>query len=138
MVIADNAGQPADTPLAKAVQDYIDPDSEGAGRGQAPIGAQCFVTAATGKAITVSCTVSKSNTVTEDILTSGIKESVAAYLAGTVFTQDYISYAQSGAAIMDTPGVIDYAGLKVSGGIVNIAIAERECPVLGEVTITYG
>ena len=28
--------------------------------------------------------------------------------------------------------------LKVSGGIVNIAIAERECPVLGEVTITYG
>ena len=57
---------------------------------------------------------------------------------GTVFTQDYISYAQIGAAIMDTPGVIDYAGLKVSGGIVNIAIAERECPVLGEVTITYG
>ena len=62
------------------MQDYIDPDSEGAGRGQAPVGAQCFVTAATGKAITVSCTVSKSDTVTEDILTSGIKESVAAYL----------------------------------------------------------
>lgn len=94
--------------------------------------------ATSGKAITVSCTVSKSDTVTEDILTSGIKESVEAYLAGTVFTQDYISYAQIGAAIMDTPGVIDYAGLKVSGGIVNIAIAERECPVLGEVTITYG
>lgn len=138
VVIADNAGQPADTALVKAVQEYIDPDSEGAGRGQAPIGAQCFVTAATGKAITVSCTVTKSDTVTEDILTSGIKESVAAYLAGTVFTQDYVSYAQIGAAIMDTPGVIDYAGLKVSGVIVNIAIAERECPVLGEVTITYG
>lgn len=138
VVLADNAGQPASPALVKSVQDYIDPDSEGAGRGQAPIGAQCFVTAATGKAITVSCTVTKSDTVTEDILTSGIKESVAAYLASTVFTQDYVSYAQIGAAIMDTPGVIDYAGLKVSGGIVNIAIAERECPVLGEVTITYG
>ena len=138
VVIADNAGQPASPALVKSVQDYIDPDSEGAGRGQAPIGAQCFVTAATGKAITVSCTVTKSDTVTEDILTSGIKESGAAYLAGTVFTQDYVSYAQIGAAIMDTPGVIDYAGLKVSGGIVNIAIAERECPVLGEVTIAYG
>ena len=56
--------------------------------------------AATCKAITVSCTVTKSDTVTEDILTSGIKEGVAAYLAGTVFTQDYISYAQIGAAIM--------------------------------------
>lgn len=138
VVLADSSGQPASSALVKSVQDYIDPDSEGAGRGQAPIGAQCFVTAATGKAITVSCTVSKSDTVTEDILTSGIKESVAAYLASTVFTQDYVSYAQIGAAIMDTPGVIDYAGLKVSGGIVNIAIAERECPVLGEVTITYG
>ena len=30
--------------------------------------------------------VSKSDTVTEDILTAGIKESVAAYLASTVFT----------------------------------------------------
>ena len=138
VVIADNAGQPASPALVKSVQDYIDPDSEGAGRGQAPIGAQCFVTAATGKAITVSCTVSKSNTVTEDILTAGIKESVAAYLAGTVFTQDYVSYAQIGAAVMTTPGVIDYSGLRVSGGIVNIPIAERECPVLGEVTITYG
>ena len=39
---------------------------------------------------------------------------------------------------MTTPGVIDYSGLRVSGGIVNIPIAERECPVLGEVTITYG
>ena len=62
VVIADNAGQPASPALVKSVQDFIDPDSEGAGRGQAPIGAQCFVTAATGKAITVSCTVSKSDT----------------------------------------------------------------------------
>ena len=40
VVIADNAGQPASPALVKSVQDYIDPDSEGAGRGQAPIGAQ--------------------------------------------------------------------------------------------------
>lgn len=138
VVIADNAGQPASSALVSAVQEYIDPESEGAGRGQAPIGAQCFVTAATGKAITISCTVSKSDTITEDGLTADIKERISAYLASTVFTQDYISYAQIGAAVMGTPGVIDYAGLKVSGDIVNIPIAERECPVLGEVTITYG
>ena len=43
VVIADNAGQPASPALVKSVQDYIDPDSEGAGRGQAPIGAQCLL-----------------------------------------------------------------------------------------------
>ena len=138
VVIADNAGQPADTALVKAVQDYIDPDSEGAGRGQAPIGAQCFATAATGKAITVSCTVTKSDTADEESVTAAIKSAVADYLASTVFAQSYVSYGQVAAAILSAEGVVDFEGLTVGGGTSNIAVGERECPVLGEVTITYG
>ena len=138
VVIADNAGQPADTALVKAVQEYIDPESEGAGRGQAPIGAQCFVTAATGKAITVSCTVSKSDTADEESVTAAIKSAVADYLASTVFAQSYVSYGQIAAAILSAEGVVDFEGLAVGGGTSNIAVGERECPVLGEVTITYG
>lgn len=138
VVIADNAGQPASPALVKSVQDYIDPDSEGAGRGQAPIGAQCFVTAATGKAITVSCTVSKSNTADEENVTAAIKSAVADYLASTVFAQSYVSYGQIAAAILSADGVVDFEGLAVGGGTSNIAVGERECPVLGEVTITYG
>ena len=138
VVIADNAGQPASPALVKSVQDYIDPDSEGAGRGQAPIGAQCFVTAATGKAITINCTVSKSDTAEADSVTAAVKAAVAAYLARTVFVQDYVSYAQIAAAILSADGVVDFEGLAVGGGTSNIAVGERECPVLGEVTITYG
>lgn len=138
VVIADNAGQPASPVLVKSVQDYIDPDSEGAGRGQAPIGAQCFVTAATGKAITVSCTVSKSDTADEESVTAAIKSAVADYLASTVFAQSYVSYGQIAAAILSAEGVVDFEGLAVGGGTSNIAVGERECPVLGEVTITYG
>ena len=138
VVIADNAGQPADTALVKAVQEYIDPESEGAGRGQAPIGAQCFVTAATGKAITVSCTVSKSDTADEESVTAAIKSAVADYLASTVFAQSYVSYGQIAAAILSAEGVVDFEGLAVGGGTSNIAVGERECPVLGEVTIAYG
>lgn len=138
VVIADNAGQPASPALVKSVQDYIDPDSEGAGRGQAPIGAQCFVTAATGKAITVSCTVSKSDTADEESVTAAIKSAVADYLASTVFAQSYVSYGQIAAAILSAEGVVDFEGLTVGGGTSNIAVGERECPVLGEVTITYG
>lgn len=138
VVIADNAGQPASPALVKSVQDYIDPDREGAGRGQAPIGAQCFVTAATGKAITVSCTVSKSDTADEESVTAAIKSAVADYLASTVFAQSYVSYGQIAAAILSAEGVVDFEGLAVGGGTSNIAVGERECPVLGEVTITYG
>ena len=138
VVIADNAGQPASPALVKSVQDYIDPDSEGAGRGQAPIGAQCFVTAATGKAITVSCTVSKLDTADEESVTAAIKSAVADYLASTVFAQSYVSYGQIAAAILSAEGVVDFEGLTVGGGTSNIAVGERECPVLGEVTIIYG
>lgn len=138
VVIADNAGQPADTALVKAVQEYIDPDSEGAGRGQAPIGAQCFVSAAAEKKIAIACKVFKSNTAEADSVTAAVKAAVAAYLAGTVFAQDYVSYAQVAAAILSADGVADFEGLTVGGGTSNIAVGEGECPVLGEVTITYG
>lgn len=137
VVIADNAGQHADTALVKAVQEYIDPEREGAGRGQAPIGAQCFVSAAAEKKIAIACKVFKSNTSEADSVTAAVKAAVAAYLAGTVFVQDYVSYAQIAAAILSADGVVDFEGLTVGGGTANIAVGERECPVLGEVAITY-
>lgn len=138
VVIADNAGQPADTALVKAVQEYIDPESEGAGRGQAPIGAQCFVSAASAKSIAIACKVSKLDTADEESVTAAIKSAVADYLASTVFAQSYVSYGQVAAAILSADGVVDFEGLAVGGGTSNIAVGERECPVLGEVTITYG
>lgn len=138
VVIADNAGQPADTALVKAAQEYIDPESEGAGRGQAPIGAQCFVSAASAKSIAIACKVSKLDTADEESVTAAIKSAVADYLASTVFAQSYVSYGQVAAAILSADGVVDFEGLAVGGGTSNIAVGERECPVLGEVTITYG
>ena len=138
VVIADSSGQPAGEELVAAVQAYIDPESEGAGRGQAPIGAQCFVSAAAEKKIAIACKVSKSNTADADSVTAAVRAAVAAYLAGTVFVQDYVSFAQIAAAILSAEGVVDFEGLTVGGGTANIAVGERECPVLGEVTITYG
>lgn len=137
VVIADSAGQPASEELVQAVQAYIDPDSTGEGRGQAPIGAQCFVSAAAEKKIAIACKVSKSNTAEADSVTAAVKAAVAAYLAETVFVQDYVSYAQIAAAILSADGVVDFEGLAVGGGTSNIAVGERECPVLGEVSITY-
>lgn len=137
VVLADSTGQPAGAALVKAVQDYIDPGSTGEGYGQAPIGAQCYVSAAAGKALDVACTVSKLNTASESEVTAAIKKSIADYLAGIVFQQDYVSVAQIGAAILAAEGVRDFEGLTVAGGTANIAVGEREAAVLGEVTIAY-
>ena len=137
VVLADSTGQPAGEELVQAVQAYIDPESEGAGRGQAPIGAQCFVSAATAKKIDIVCKVFKLNTAEADGVTAAVKAAVADYLAGTVFVPDYVSYAQIAAAILSAEGVVDFEGLTVGGGTANIAVGERECAVLGEVTISY-
>lgn len=137
VVIADSAGHPASEELVQAVQAYIDPDSTGEGRGQAPIGAQCFVSAAAEKKIAIACTVSKSNTAEDEDLTAAIKVSIAAYLADICFAADRVSYAKIGAAVLAVEGVADFEGLKVCGGISNVAVGERECPVLGEVSIAY-
>ena len=82
--------------------------------------------------------VSKSDTADEESVTAAIKSAVADYLASTVFAQSYVSYGQIAAAILSADGVVDFEGLTVGGGTSNIAVGERECPVLGEVTITYG
>ena len=74
-------------------RDYIDPDSTGEGYGQAPIGARCYVSAATGKAVAVSCTVSKLNTQDADeTVTAAVKAAIADYLAEIAFEQDFVSY----------------------------------------------
>ena len=79
---------------------------------------------------------------TDERAIHGLEGWIACYekchLAGTVFVQDYVSYAQIAAAILSADGVVDFEGLAVGGGTSNIAVGERECPVLGEVTITYG
>ena len=137
VVLVDSTGQPAPEDLVEQVQDYIDPGSTGRGEGQAPIGAQCYVEAATKKAITISATVSKLNTAEEETVTAGIKAAVTAYLAEIVFRQDYVSFARITDRMLDVEGVLDIANLTVDGGTANVAVGERECAVLGEVTLSY-
>lgn len=137
VVIVDSTGQPADGELVEQVQDYIDPDSKGEGYGQAPIGARCYVSAATAKPITISCTVSKLATAEEETVTAGIKAAITEYLAEIVFKQDYVSYARISDRILDVDGVLDIEGLLVGGGTANIEVGAREAATLGTVTITY-
>ena len=137
IVIIDSTGQPAPPDLVQQVQDYIDPGGAGKGYGQAPIGAQCLVEAATGTEIALSATVFKLDTMAEEAVTAGIKAAVGAYLAEIAFQQDYVSLARITERILAVDGVRDLESLTVNGGTDNVHLDERACAVLGEVTLSY-
>lgn len=137
IVIIDSTGQPAPPDLVQQVQDYIDPGSTGEGYGQAPIGAQCLVEAATGTEIALSATVFKLDTADDETVTAGIKAAVGAYLAEIAFQQDYVSLARITERILAVEGVRDLENLTLNGGTDNVHLDERACAVLGEVSISY-
>ena len=137
IVLIDSTGQPAPPDLVQQVQDYIDPGGTGEGYGQAPIGAQCLVEAATGTEITLTGKVFKLDTAEEETVTAGIKAAVGAYLAEIAFQQDYVSLARITERILAVEGVRDLESLMLNGGTDNVHLDERACAVLGEVTLSY-
>lgn len=137
IVLIDSTGQPAPPDLVQQVQDYIDPGGTGEGYGQAPIGAQCLVEAATVTEIALSAAVFKLDTADEEAVTAGIKAAVGAYLAEIAFQQDYVSLARITERILAVEGVRDLESLTLNGGTDNVHLDERACAVLGEVTLSY-
>lgn len=137
VVLIDVDGQPADAELVGRVQAHIDPDSQGLGMGEAPIGAYCYVSAAEGVPLALRLTVTALPGAEQAETTAAIKTAVAAYLAGIAFEQDYVSYARIAAVILGASGVRDFEGLTVNGGTANVPVAARQVAVLGEVAVTY-
>lgn len=137
VVIIDSSGKPADAELARAVQEYIDPNSTGEGYGRAPIGAKCFVSAAIPKPIAMTVIITKLTGDDAQTVTENIKKAVSAYFGSVAFQSDSISYAQVAKAVLNVPGVVDFSRLRLDGDVENIAIRERECAVLGECEVSY-
>lgn len=131
VVIIDDQKKPADSTLVEDVQEHIDPGIKGTGEGEAPIGAYCTVTAAEALEINVSVTLILASGYTS----AGITEYIEAYLKSIAFKQNYVSTGRIGNAILDSPGVIDYADLMVNGGTANITVPEKSVAVLGTVNV---
>lgn len=138
VVLIDVDGQPADEELIGRVQAHIDPGSKGLGEGEAPIGAYCYVSGAEAVKLALSMTVQTLPGAEQEAVTAAVKAAVAAYLKGIAFAQDYVSYAQINAAVLEATGVQDVSGLTVNGATANVSIGERQVAVLGEVSIQYG
>lgn len=136
--IVDANMEPAASSIIQAVQALIDPNNNGDGAGEAPIGAVCTVTTAAALSISVSASVTPFDGYDLATVTENIRADLTAYLREIAFKKDvtYLSYAQVGSRIAHADGVMDYSGLLMNGGTLNVPLGDRETPVLGEVAFT--
>lgn len=136
VIIINSDRKAADSDLVKRVQDYIDPDSQGIGMGQAPIGAKCTVVSATEVPINVTVTgVRHNSTATKSTITTAITTAVTEYLKRIAFHQSYVSVAQIANMIIDSTGVTDYESVTVNGQSTKIDLTVEQVAVMGSVSV---
>lgn len=128
VVIIDSNKQPASSELVTAVANHIEEVR--------PIGATVTVESATGLEIDISATVTLATGAVLTEVQTSFEVALTAYLQQIAFRQNYVSYAQVGSLLLDTPGVLDYSGLTLNGGTGNVSIGDTEVAILGTVTLT--
>lgn len=107
------------------------------GGGKAPVGARVTVEAAVSVLINISSTLTVAAGYDAISVKAAVQQGIEAYIKGLAFTDDNdVRYVRIGNAILDTPGVQDYSGLTINGGIANIVIGIQEVAVTGVVTLT--
>lgn len=133
VIIINSDRQPADESLVEKVQEYIDPNISGEGRGQAPVGAFCTVVSATPKNINISIKAILGKNYDKEQVKKKINENLTLYLKEIAFKKDILSYAIIGAKILDVDGVIDYSDLKINNQTSNIECGQEEVFILERV-----
>ena len=136
VVLIDGNGAPASSALAAAVQALIDPNGNGDGAGEAPIGAVCTVSAATAKTLNFAATLSLEEDGSQSAVTDAVGAALDALCKKTALAGTSLRYADVVAAVL-VEGVADYSALTINGATGSVTFGTREVPVKGTVTITY-
>jgi uncharacterized phage protein gp47/JayE len=143
LILIDQNGMPANTQIINAVYSHIMGSGETDVARLAPIGAHLTVVAPTGVEIDITATVildtgEDIGTVTTRFMT-GLTDywlEAAQEAQESAGGNGYVRYAQVGAVLAKTQGVVDYTGLTINGATANIAITQEEYPVTGEVNLS--
>jgi uncharacterized phage protein gp47/JayE len=127
VVVIDANKEPASAEIVSDVEDYI--------AEVRPIGATVTVVAATALDIDVVATLSlATGAIVADVKTA-FEAALVSYLQQIAFKQSYVSYAQVGSLLLDTPGILDYSNLTLNTGTGNVAIGDAQVAVKGTVTL---
>jgi uncharacterized phage protein gp47/JayE len=135
VIVLDADFGPPPSTLVNQVQNYIDPNKNGDGSGEAPIGATCTVEGALGKDLVILVKVKKQNGFSDAEVQTAIFGQINKYLAGIAFKQDYVSFALIGNAIATADGVADYSELLINGLASNVPLTSSEVAVLKTLSI---
>ena len=143
LIIVDSNGLPANQQILDAVYQHIAGDGPEDIERLMPIGAHLTVIAPQGLTVDVEAEVLLEDG--EDIaaITERFKKSLARYwlavgqeaINDQVSHRGFVRWVQVGAVLAKTPGVKDYTGLIVNGGVVNLPVEHVQYPVTGEVVL---
>lgn len=103
---------------------------------QRPVGAIVTVVGVGEVSIDVAADLTLLAGVDINAVKTSIAENLTKYFKEIAFVDSVVRYTQVGNAVLDAPGVIDYANLTVNGTVANIALGANEVPVVGAVTVT--
>lgn len=134
IITSDKDAAPND--LVLSVQNHIDPNKNGDGSGEAPIGAKVTVESAEPLSVNISVTVKLDTDIVLANAQAAFESAIVDYLVNIAFKQDYVSYAQVGVLLFNIPGVLDYENLTLNDGTTNVPIGDVQVAVKGTVTFS--
>lgn len=137
VIIIDTEKKPATSTLVTDVQTYIDPNQDGQGDGQAPIGAIVTVESAAQLLIDVAATLTLTAGSTLTEATDAFNKDLDDYLSSLTFVDGAeVTYTKVGALLSTNDHVADYSELTINNGTTNVALAQNEIPVRGTTSLT--
>ena len=134
--VVDEDGGPASPEILARVQARIDPNHNGDGMGESPIGAVCAVTAPSAVDITVSAVLTLAEGASQAVVEAAVQAALDKTVRTAALEGGVLRYAKIADAVL-AEGVEDYADLTLNGATASIAFGAREVPVLREVVLTY-
>lgn len=88
--------------------------------------------------MSISASITLAEGYTLPVVQAAAATAMREYLREVAFTKGltYLSYAQISNKLSAVDGILDHTGLLLNGSAGNLAVGERQTPVLGEVTLT--
>lgn len=124
VVIINQNGLPADDELVNATYEHVATEM--------PFGVdELLVESAIAVPININATLHLVEGYAQAVVIENIRTKISTYLAKNAFKSNVISYAQLGALIIESEGVLDYENLLVNGGTANIPIADDAIAITG-------
>lgn len=134
--LVDRTGDPASAALVAEVQALLDPNHNGDGSGEAPIGAEVTVKAAERKSLDFEVTLSILEGYVHANVHTAVRASLIELFRRTALAGTVLRFSAVVEATL-VEGVADYIDLTINGQAGTVTFEKTEVPVMGSFTIHW-